>query len=280
VQRLTRNRVRCALALAAAAALVTTALAGCSGSTPSAPSAPSAPAAVRGFDAAGVSTGSGDRFTVAQWRAIRLNGFRLFLTDPVVYSSECSNGSCDAPVNTCTVDPAAVAQIRDAYREGIDYAVYTRNVNCLGRAIRGLPRTLQVHMSFAVLDIESGPGVPLTAALIKGVTALGQTPVVYSIHQDWQTVMGGSAAFSALPLQDAQVPDFAAPFPAAYPAGYPALVAMPHPYGGWSGFDARIEQQQCCTDLRGPAGTIGGSADQVDLDSVNAPWLAGLPHHA
>jgi hypothetical protein len=277
MQRLTRNPVRRALTLAAAAALIAIVLAGCSASTPS---ARSAPGAVRGFDAAGVSTGSGDRFTVAQWRTIRLDGFRLFLTDPVVWSSECSNGSCDAPVNTCTIDPAAVAQIQDAYRQHIDYAVYTRNVNCLARAIRGLPRTLQAHLSFAVLDIESGPGVPLTAALVHGVTALGQTPVVYSLGQGWQTVMGGSAVFRTLPLLDAQVPDFAAQFPAAYPAGFPALVAMPHPYGGWSGFDARIEQQQCCTNLRGRAGTIGGSADQVDLDSVNAAWLAGLPHHA
>jgi hypothetical protein len=277
VLRLTRNRVRRALILPAATALVAIVLAGCSASTPR---APSAPVAVRGFDAAGISTGSGDRFTVAQWRAIRRNGFRLFLTDPVVWSSECSNGSCDAPVNTCTVDPAAVAQIQDAYRQRIDYAIYTRNVNCLAGAIRGLPSTLQQHLSFAVLDIESGPGVPLTAALVNGVTALGQTPVVYSLNQGWQTVMGGSAAFRTLPLLDAQVPDFAAPFPAAYPAGFPALVAMPHSYGGWSGFDARIEQQQCCTDLRGAAGTIGGSADQVDLDSVNASWLAGLRHHA
>jgi hypothetical protein len=252
-------------------------LAGCSASTPS---AQPAPAAVRGFDAAGVSTGSGDGFTLAQWRAIRADGFRLFLTDPVVWSSECSDGSCDAPVNTCAVDAAAVAQIQDAYRQRIDYAVYTRNANCLARAIRGLPRILQAHLSFAVLDIESAPGVPLTAALVHGVTALGQTPVVYSVSQGWQAVMGGSAVFRTLPLLDAQVADFATPFPAAYPARFPALVAMPHPYGGWSGFAARIEQQQCCTNLRGPAGIIGGSADQVDLDSVNASWLASLPHHA
>jgi hypothetical protein len=277
MQRLTRNRLRRALTLAAAVVMMAIVLAGCSASMPA---ASSGPAAVRGFDAAGVSTGSGDRFTEAQWRTIRLDGFRLFLTDPIVWSSECSDGSCDAPVNTCTVDPAAVAQIQDAYRQRIDYAVYTRNVNCLARAIRGLPRILQAHLSFAVLDIESSPGVPLTAALVNGVTALGQTPVVYSIRQVWQTVMGGSAVFRTLPLFDAQVPDFAAPFPAAYPAGFPGLVAMPHPYGGWSGFDARIEQQQCCTDLRGPAGTIGGSADQVDLDSVNASWFASLRHHA
>jgi hypothetical protein len=277
MRRLTGNLVRRALVLAVAPVLMVVVLAGCSASRPA---APSGPGAVRGFDAAGVSTGSGDRFTVAQWRAIRRDGFRLFLTDPVVWSSECSDGSCDAPVNTCTVDPAAVAQIQDAYRQGIDYAVYTRNVNCLAKAIRGLPRILQAHLSFAVLDIESGPGVPLTAALVRGVTALGQTPVVYSIGQGWQAVMGGSAVFRTLPLFDAQVPDFNAPFPAGYPAGFPALAAMPHPYGGWSGFDARIEQQQCCTDLRGPAGTIGGAADQVDLDSVNASWLASLPHHA
>ncbi|HSZ48157.1 MAG TPA: hypothetical protein VK823_22660 [Streptosporangiaceae bacterium] len=264
-------------ALAATSASAAVALAGCSSSPPS---AQSAPAAVRGFDAAGVSTGTGDQFTQAQWRTIRLNGFKLFLTDPVVYSSECSNGSCNGPVNTCTVNPAAVAQIEDAYHEGIDYAVYTRNVNCLASAIRGLPHTLQAHLSFAVLDIESGPGVPLTMSLVNGVTALGETPVVYSLHQDWPTVMGSSTAFSTLPLQDGQVPDFAAPFPAPYPTRFPVLVAMPHPYGGWSGFDAKIQQQQCCTDLRGPAGTVGGSADQVDLDSVNASWLAGLPHHA
>jgi len=271
------SRIGKRFALAAAAALTAIVLAGCSASTLA---APTAPAAVRGFDAAGVSTGSGDRFTLAQWRTIRLDGFKLFLTDPVVWSSECSDGSCDAPVNTCTVDPAAVAQIQDAYRQGIDYAVYTRNVNCLTRAIRSLPRILQAHLSFAVLDIEPGPGVPLTAALVNGVTALGQTPVVYSVSQGWQTVMGGSAAFRTLPLFDAQVPDFDAPFPAAYPAGFPALVAMPHSYGGWSGFDARIEQQQCCTNLSGPAGTVGGSADQVDLDSVSASWLASLPHQA
>jgi hypothetical protein len=231
---------------------------------------------VKGFDAAGVSTGSGDRFTTRQWHTIRLDGFRLFLTDPVVYSSECSNGSCDAPVDACTVSTAAVEQIRDAFREGIDYAVYTRNVRCLAAAIRALPRVLQEHLSFAVLDIEAGPGVPLTSSLVSGVTALGQTPVVYSLASGWQTVMKGSTSFSTLPLQDGQVPDFGAAFPAAYPAGFPALVAMPHPYGGWSGFEPRIEQQQCCTDLRGPAGTVGGSADQIDIDAVNAAWLASL----
>jgi hypothetical protein len=270
----------------AAAALAAILLAACSGSRPSGPSTSSptsdgsAPAAVRGFDAAGVSTGTGDRFTVAQWRTIRLDGFRLFLSDPVVWSSECSDGNCDAPVNTCAINPAAVAQIQDAYNQGIDYAIYTRNVNCLARAIKGLPPTLQSHLSFAVLDIESGPSVPLTAALVNGVTAVGQTPVVYSLREDWPSVMGGSTAFSTLPLQDAQVPNFAAPFPAPYPAGFPALVAMPHPYGGWSGLDPRMEQQQCCTDLSGPAGTVGGSADQVDLDSVSATWLESLPHHA
>jgi hypothetical protein len=280
MRRLDRNRLAGVPVLMATAALALIALTGCSSGKPAAPATPVAPAAVKGFDAAGVSTGSGDRFTAAQWRTIRLNGFRLFLTDPVVYGSQCSNGSCDAPVDQCTVDPAAVAQIQDAFRAGIDYAVYTRNVNCLTRAIKALPRTLQEHLSFAVLDIEAGPGVPLTQALVNGVTALGQTPVVYSLQHGWQTVMNGSTAFSTLPLQNGQVPDFGAQFPAAYPAWFPALAGMPHPYGGWSGFDAKIEQQQCCTDLRGPAGTVGGSSDQVDLDSVNSACLAGLPHHA
>jgi hypothetical protein len=47
---------------------------------------------------------------------------------------------------------------------------------------------------------------------------------------------------------------------------------MPNPYGGWSGY-ADIEQQQCCTDVAG----ISNSSDQVNLDAVNAAWLASLP---
>jgi hypothetical protein len=235
-----------------------------------------APAAVEGFDEAGVSTGLGDNFTTSNWRTIRRDGFRLFLTDPIEWSSECSDGNCTAPVNTCTVDPAAVAQLQDAYSQGIDYAVYTRNVNCLTAAIEGLPAALQAHLSFALLDIEPGPSVPLTQALINGVTALGQTPVVYSYQWGWQTVMGTSSAFSSYPLQDGEVPDWSAQFPAAYPSGYPSLAAMPYPYGGWTGYDAQIEQQQCCTDIQGPAGSIDSSADQIDLDSVNAAWLASL----
>jgi hypothetical protein len=277
----TRIRLFCAAGLAVTAALVPTALA--VASTPAhgpAGRAPAAPAAVRGFDEAGVSTGLGDNFTAANWRTIERDGFRLFLTDPVEWSSECSDGSCDAPVNSCTIDPAAVAQLQDAYSQGIDYAVYTRNVNCLTAAIKGLPATLQAHLSFALLDIEPGPSVPLTTGLVSGVTALGQTPVVYSYEWGWQTVMGGSTAFSSLPLQDEEVPDWSVQFPAAYPAGYPSLASMPYPYGGWSGYGADIEQQQCCTDIQGPAGSITSSSDQVDLDSVNASWLVSLPHQA
>jgi hypothetical protein len=269
------HRTKPLAGIGAVLTLTVVALAACSSGPPAVQKA--APAAVKGFDAAGVSTGSGDRFTTAQWRTIRADGFRLFLTDPVVYSSECSNGNCDAPVDACTVSPAAVAQLQDAFREGIDYAIYTRNVRCLARTIRALPPTLRAHLSFAVLDIEAGPAVPLTSSLVSGVTALGQTPVVYSLADGWQTVMKGSTRFSTLPLQDGQIPDSSAPFPAPYPAGFPALVPMPHPYGGWSGLDPRIEQQQCCTDLRGPAGTVGDSADQIDIDSVNASWLASLP---
>jgi len=253
--------------------------------TPSSSASPSptstgAPAAVEGFDEAGVSTGLGDNFSQAQWSTIAADGFKLFITDPIEWSSECSDGSCDSPVNTCTVDPAAVAQIQDAYNAGIDYAVYTRNVNCLTAAIQGLSSTLQAHLSFAVLDIEPGPSVPLTTSLVNGVQALGQTPVVYSYQSGWDSVMGDSTAFSSLPLQDGIVPNWGAQFPAAYPAGFPALESMPYPFGGWSGSDAQIEQQLCCTDIQGAAGSIDNSSDQVDLDSVSAAWLASLPHQA
>ena len=244
------------------------------------PTSTGAPAAVEGFDEAGVSTGLGDDFSAAQWSTIAADGFKLFITDPIEWSSECSDGNCTDPVNTCTIDAAAVAQIQDAYDAGIDYAVYTRNVNCLTAAIEGLSSTLQAHLSFAVLDIEPDPSVQLTTSLVNGVTALGQTPVVYSYQAGWDAVMGSSTAFSTLPLQDGVVPNWGAQFPAAYPAGFPSVVAMPYAFGGWSGYDAQVEQQQCCTDIQGTAGTIDNSSDQIDLDSVNAAWLASLPHQA
>ncbi len=242
-------------------------------------------AAVKGFDEAGVSTGTGDNFTTADWRMIKRDGFRLFLTDPVRWSSECSDGSCASPVPVCAMDPAAVAQIQDAYAERIDFAIYTRNVNCLTAAIRGLPGPLRTHLSFALLDIEPGPSVPLTKTLVHDVTALGQTPVIYSYQSGWRAVMGGSKEFSRYPRQAGVVRDWGAAFPAPYPAGYPTIAVTPGVRGGlhrggWLVAGAQIVQQQCCTDVQGPAGAIDNPADVIDLDSVSAAWLAGLPHRA
>jgi hypothetical protein len=234
--------------------------------------ASAAPAAVKGFDEAGVSTGTGDAFTAAQWTAIAKAGFKLFITDPVYWSSECSDGNCTKPVNTCTVDPAAVTQIRDAMNAKVDYAVYTRNPNCITAAIKGLGSTLKQHLSFAVLDIETDPSVPPSQALVSGVKALGVAPVFYSYQGAWFSITGNTTAYHTYPLQDGEVPDWNATFPAPYPSGFPKLVTMPNPYGGWSGY-ADIEQQQCCTDIAG----ISNSSDQVDLDAVNAAWLASLP---
>ncbi len=238
-----------------------------------------APKAVKGFDEAGVSVGTGDSFSPADWRIIRADGFRVFITDPVRWSSECAGAGCARPVSTCALDPAAVAQLRDAYQAGLDYAVYTRNVNCLPAAISGLPAPLRAHLSFAVLDIEPGPSVRLTAELIRRVTALGQTPVVYSYASGWQSVMDGSSSFSRYPLQNGQAPTAAGRFPAAYPAGYPVLTRMTTPFGGWSGV-VPIQQQQTSAEIRGPAGVLGLPSDAVDLDSVSAAWLASLPHHS
>lgn len=234
--------------------------------------AAAAPAAVKGFDEAGVSTGTGDDFTAAQWTSIAAAGFRVFITDPIYWSSECSDDNCTRPVNTCTTDPAAVAQIQDAMNAGLDYAIYTRNPNCLTAAIRGLGTSLEQHLSFAVLDIETDPSVPPSTALVNGVKALGVTPVFYSYQGAWDSITGNTTAYASYALQDAEVPDWNAAFPAAYPSGFPKLVTMPYPYGGWSGY-ADIEQQQCCTDIAG----IRNSSDQVDLDAVNAAWLATLP---
>jgi hypothetical protein len=259
----------------------TLAVTGCGSSGHPAPShSPArAPAAVRGFDEAGVSTGTGDNFTPADWKTIRADGFTVFITDPIRWSSECAGNGCSRAVTSCTIDPSAVAQLQDAESAGLDIAVYTRNVNCLPAAISGLPPALRAHLSFAVLDIEPGPGIPLTSHLIEQVTALGQTPVVYSYSAGWQAVMGASTAFSSHPLMDAQAPGSGQPYPAPYPAGYPVLRPMPAPYGGWSGIPP-IEQQQTNAAIQGSAGTIGGPANAVDLDSVSASWLASLPHHS
>jgi hypothetical protein len=232
------------------------------------------PAAEKAFDESGVSTGTGDDFTAAQWRSIYNAGFKLFITDPIEWSSECSDGYCTDPVNTCTVDSAAVAQIQDASNAGLDYAVYTRNPNCLTAAITGLSWSLQAHLSFAILDIETDPSVPPSPALISGVTALGQTPVFYSYQSAWFTITNNTKAYDSYPLQNGQVPNWNVSFPAAHPSGFPKLISMPYPYGGWSGHDADIEQQQCCTDVAG----IDNPSDQVDLDAVNASWLSHLPH--
>jgi len=237
------------------------------------PPPPPPSGAVTGFDEAGVSAGIGDNFTASQWTAIANSGVKLFITDPIDYGSECSNGNCDKPVNTCTVDPAAVAQIQDAYNVGVDYAVYTRNVNCLTTAIKGLSNTLQAHLSFAVLDIETGPSVKLTQALVDGVTALGQTPVVYSYQGAWESMMNNTTSFDNLALQDGEVANWGLKFPAPYPSGFPTLVNMPNPYGGWSG-KADIEQQQANAEIGG----INDANDAVDIDAVNAAWLSGLPH--
>ena len=235
--------------------------------------------AVKGFDEAGPSTGTGDNFTAADWAIIRGDGFRLFITDPVRWSAECAGSGCSRPVGACTLDPAAVAQLTDAYRAGLDYAVYTRNVNCLPAAIAALPAVLRAHLSFAILDIEPGPGIPLTASLVRRVTALGQRPVVYSYAAGWPAVMGGSSAFRRYPLQDGEVANTSGRFPARYPPRFPSLHPLARPYGGWSG-PAAVEQQQGSAAITGPAGTIAGPSDAVDLDSVNASWLARLPHHA
>jgi hypothetical protein len=237
-----------------------------------APAPAAAPAAVKGFDEAGVSTGTGDAFTTTQWTSIASAGFKLFITDPVYWSSECSDQWCTNPVNTCTVDPAAVTQIQDAMNAGLDYAVYTRNVNCLTKAIKGLGTSLEKHLSFAVLDIETDPSVPPSAALINGVKALGVTPVIYSDQGSWVSITGNTTAYRTYPLNDGEVPNWQVSFPAPYPPGFPTLVNMPNPYGGWSGY-ADIEQQQCCAEIAG----ISNASDAVDLDAVNKAWLASLP---
>jgi len=238
------------------------------------PTATQPSGAVMGFDEAGVSAGIGNDYTASQWTAIKDSGFDLFITDPIDWSSECSDGNCDAPVNTCTIDPAAVAQIQDAYNAGMDYAVYTRNVNCLTKAITGLDSTLQAHLSFAVLDIETGPSVELTPALVNGVTALGQTPVIYSYQGAWESMMSNTTAYDQYALQNGEVANWNLSFPAPYPAGFPEIVNMPNPYGGWSGTDPEIEQVQANAEI----GNVGAADDGVDIDAVDASWLDSLPH--
>jgi len=256
------------------------AVAGCSSGQPGTAAAPgtsasaTAPAADKAFNE------SGRTFTTAQWSAIAGSGFKLFITDPLEWSSECSDSSCTAPVNTCAIDPAAVTQIHRAITAGLDYAIYTRNPHCLDAAIGKLRTAEPRRPSFVVLDIEPGPSVAPTAAMVSRARSLGETPVVYGSSGSWCTITGGgcptgSTAFSTLALQDDEVPSWSVGFPAPAPAAYPALRKMPKPYGGWSGY-ADIEQQQTNTDIAG----MTSPADAVDLDAVNAAWLTSLSHQA
>lgn len=253
-----------------------------------------APGAVKGLDESGQSTGNGDNFTAAQWTTIASDGFKLFITDPINWGSECSDGNCSLPepqsgTNACTVNAGAVTQIQDAYNAGVKYAIYTRNPYCLKAAWSGLSSTLQTNLAFIVIDVEQQPDVAATDAqytYITGPTSSGdlhKAAALYSDGGDWVGVMNSNTTSNTLWSSDTldigEVPNWGATYPATYPTGFPTLTTLgTNAFGGWASTAyGTIEQQQCCTDVQGSAGTINNSSDQIDLDAVNSSWLAALP---
>ena len=104
-------------------------------------------------------------------------------------------------------------------------AAYTRNPNWWSNGIKACAPYVD-KLQFFCLDIETDPGVRVTAAMVQGVTALGVRPVIYSGYGMWPEVMGGNVtSFSAVPLWDTNVigpvslsfaPDIGSPPPVQY----------------------------------------------------------------
>lgn len=108
-------------------------------------------------------------------------------------------------------------------------AAYTRNPNWWSNGIKACVPYVD-KLQFFCLDIETDPGVRVTAAMVQGVTALGVRPVIYSGYGMWPEVMGGNVtSFSAVPLWDTNVVG-------SVPLSFAPNIGSPPPvqYGGWN----------------------------------------------
>ncbi len=207
------------------------------------PGVVSAPAAVRAFDTTATITDP------AWFASMRTRGFDLY----VLHST--SWGSCD---------PWARSQVQAAMalKAGLRIAAYTRDPRCWRTGITALGQYAS-QLQFFALDVETDPGVPVTRAMVDGVRALGVRPVIYSGSGMWPQVMGGSTAFSDVPLWDTN-----AVYGAELSSWKPNMTTpAAMPYGGWNtgASTARIGlQQRFEVKVQGVA---------VDLNSFSASFL-------
>jgi hypothetical protein len=125
--------------------------------------------------------------------------------------------------------PDAPGQLKMALDAGMMIAAYTRNPSWWRNGIRACAPYVD-KLQFFCLDIETNPGVRVTETMVRGVTALGVRPVIYSGYGMWPEVMGGDVtSFRAVPLWDTDVTG-------AVPAGFTPNLNSPAPvqYGGWN----------------------------------------------
>ncbi|HYO18113.1 MAG TPA: hypothetical protein VES02_05530 [Dermatophilaceae bacterium] len=187
-----------------------------------APSVVSASAVVRAFDSTATITDP------AWFASMKARGFGLY----VLHST--SWGTCDPWWR-------AQVQAQMALKAGLRIAAYTRDPRCWRTGITALgPYASQLQ--FFALDVETDPGVPVTREMVDGVRALGVRPVIYSGSGMWPQVMGGSTAFSDVPLWDAN-----AVYGTTLSSWKPSMKSpAAQPYGGWNtgAGTARVGLQQ------------------------------------
>jgi hypothetical protein len=75
--------------------------------------------------------------------------------------------------------PQAAAQLKLALDAGMMVAAYSRNPALWAAAIQACS-PYEDKLQFFCLDIETDPGVPVTQAMVQGVTNLGVRPLIYT----------------------------------------------------------------------------------------------------
>lgn len=244
----------------------------CGPAKPPAKPAAAEPAAVKAFDTC--STACGNPFiTQAQFDDFAKEGYKLYVTDDVMWDSEMSGdwacaAHCPAnhalPGSGAVLDPQAVAQIKEALKAGLKFAIYNRNVLAWHTGITGLGSSLDAQMAFYVLDIEAQPGVAPTRAIVSGVRQTGITPVLYTWASAYHAIAGNSTEFDNLPLWMSPLIDWNAN--AATPPDYPSLTYAA-PFNGWTNASV-VGEQQTWNYVNGYL---------VNQDAFSKSWLASTP---
>lgn len=92
-------------------------------------------------------------------------------------------------------------QARGAVGAGLQIAAYVWPSRSVGAALaymRGSDRRMYELTRFVALDVEAGAGVSHDD--VVAVTGAGKVPYIYASPGGWGDIMGGSTAFSNLPL--------------------------------------------------------------------------------